>query len=131
MKKGYLFVNIGRGNPRYVHQLVLEAFVGPRPPGMEGRHKDGIKAHCWLGNLEYGTPQQNAVDRVLHGTANGPINPASGNRHGNMKITEARVAKLRKRRLDGASYATLQREFPEIGLSNIQGIVQGRFRVNG
>lgn len=34
---GYLHVTIG-GKPVAVHLLVLEAFHGPRPPGMEGCH---------------------------------------------------------------------------------------------
>lgn len=38
---GYMTVNLGGGNLRTVHRLVLETFVGARPEGMEARHLDG------------------------------------------------------------------------------------------
>jgi len=55
-----------RGNA-YVHTLVLEAFVGPRPVGMEGLHGDGDPDNCTPGNLHWGTHQENTLDRVRHG----------------------------------------------------------------
>jgi hypothetical protein len=51
-----------------VHALVLSAFVGPRPPGLEIRHLDGNPRHNDLSNLAYGTTSENARDRVRHGT---------------------------------------------------------------
>lgn len=42
-----------------VHRLVLEAFVGPCPPGYETNHGNGQKADNTLANLEYVTPSQN------------------------------------------------------------------------
>jgi hypothetical protein len=50
-----------------VHLLVLEAFVGPRPSGMVGRHLDGNFRNNALSNLAYGTPQDNMDDRERHG----------------------------------------------------------------
>ena len=64
---GYLSVQI-RGRRRYVHALVLEAFVGPCPPNAETLHKDGVPENNRLENLHYGTPSENAYDRVRHGT---------------------------------------------------------------
>lgn len=50
------------------HQLVLEAFVGPKPfPKAEGRHKDGLRILDHWSNLEWGTRVDNAVDRVRDG----------------------------------------------------------------
>lgn len=45
---------------RKVHVLVLEAFVGPRPKGMLGCHKDDDQNNNSLSNLEWGTPSHNA-----------------------------------------------------------------------
>jgi hypothetical protein len=53
----------------YVHELVLLAFVGPRPPMEERceiRHLDGDKTNNNLSNLKYGTVKENAADRKLH-----------------------------------------------------------------
>lgn len=70
-EKGYLRVQLsgpdGRRNRR-VHALVLEAFVGPCPEGMQTRHMDGDKANNTLGNLSWGTPSENILDCVRLGT---------------------------------------------------------------
>lgn len=39
---------------RYVRELVLEAFVGPRPPGKHGVERDGDVTHVALANLYWG-----------------------------------------------------------------------------
>lgn len=50
-----------------VHALVLMAFVGPRPEGYEGCHKNGISGDNRLENLYWGTHLQNMKDRSTHG----------------------------------------------------------------
>lgn len=70
---GYLHVSLSRENKRrtaYVHGLVLQAFVGPRPEGLEACHQDGDKTNNAIGNLRWDTRSQNALDRVRHGTHN-------------------------------------------------------------
>lgn len=66
-KTGHLTVAIGKGNSRGVHQLVMEAFVGPCPAGMEVAHNDGDPSHNWLGNLRHATRASNNRDRIHHG----------------------------------------------------------------
>jgi hypothetical protein len=51
---------------RRVHRLVLEAFVGECPPGMECRHLDGDWTNNVLGNLAWGTPKENMSDAFRH-----------------------------------------------------------------
>lgn len=71
--KGYLQLILSRnGVPhmRKVHLLVLTAFVGPRPEGMEALHGDGNKLNNALWNLRWGTQGENTLDQVLHGTHN-------------------------------------------------------------
>jgi hypothetical protein len=53
---------------RYVHRLVLEAFVGPCPDGCECRHLDGNSRNNALSNLAWGTSGENKLDEVRHGT---------------------------------------------------------------
>jgi hypothetical protein len=43
----------GRPHTRLVAELVLEAFVGPRPPGHVIRFKDGNRLNCDVANLEW------------------------------------------------------------------------------
>lgn len=53
-----------------VHNLVLEAFVGPRPsPKHVCRHLDGDPANNALTNLRWGTYEENSRDRTRHGRA--------------------------------------------------------------
>lgn len=64
----YFTVTIGRGNTRTVHSLVAEAFLGPRPEGMEVLHIDGSRDNNHVSNLRYGTRSQNIQDAVALGT---------------------------------------------------------------
>lgn len=73
LRDGYLQVRLPRsGEMRRknwaVHRLVLAAFVGPCPEGMEGCHNDGNRTHNTLDNLRWDTRSGNAADSLLHGT---------------------------------------------------------------
>ena len=70
---GHLGVVLTRGRVhkyKQIHRLVLEAFVGPCPEGMECRHLDGDPTNNHVDNLKWGTKFENQADRVLHGTSN-------------------------------------------------------------
>lgn len=67
-KDGRPRVSLGRGNERYVYRLVLEAFVGPCPPGSECCHNDGDQTNSRLSNLRWDTHGGNMQDAVRHGT---------------------------------------------------------------
>ena len=61
-RAGYLFVNLSQNSEvdvRSVHQLVLEAFVGPCPAGKQAHHIDGDKSNNRLDNLKWVTPSEN------------------------------------------------------------------------
>ena len=51
----------------YVHRLVLEAFVGPRPDGMVACHWNDIPDDNRLSNLRWGSKSDNGFDRVRNG----------------------------------------------------------------
>lgn len=62
---GYIYVNLKsapRKQRRYVHQLVLESFVGPRPAGHEACHENGIRSDNRLENLRWDTVSENRLD---------------------------------------------------------------------
>jgi hypothetical protein len=57
----------------YVHTLVAEAFIGPRPEGLMVCHANDKKRDNRDTNLYYGTQKQNAQDALrngCHGTEN-------------------------------------------------------------
>lgn len=51
------------------HALVLVAFRGPRPAGMEGCHNNGDPADNRLENLRWDTRVANRQDAIRHGTS--------------------------------------------------------------
>lgn len=68
----YAVVNLSRDGivtTHQVHALVLTAFVGPRPPGKWARHGPAGLMDNRLSNLSWGTPSDNAYDRVRDGTS--------------------------------------------------------------
>ena len=71
------------------HRLVLEAFVGKCPEGMEGCHNDGNHQNNKLENLRWDTPKNNHADKVKHNTSN------SGERCNWAKLTKEQVISIR------------------------------------
>ncbi|MFC7450554.1 NUMOD4 motif-containing HNH endonuclease [Rhodococcus daqingensis] len=70
---GHRYVHLtmeGRDSTYQVHRLVMRAFVGPCPEGLEVRHLNGDPTDNRLANLAYGTRSENAVDQVDHGSHN-------------------------------------------------------------
>jgi len=81
---GYPAVNLtykGYRKQFHVHKLVLEAFNGKAPEGMEGCHNNGVKTDCYLTNLRWDTRKNNHADKKLHGTHQ------FGEKIGNSKLT--------------------------------------------
>jgi NUMOD4 motif/HNH endonuclease len=79
---GYLLVNLtddqGHRQTRTVHTLVMRAFVGPCPAGMETRHLDDDPLNNrWApttppGNLVYGTKEHQEDDKYRNGRPRRP-----------------------------------------------------------
>lgn len=57
----------GKGLTVMVHRLVAETFLGPCPEGLWVCHRDGDCLNNQVSNLYYGSPSDNAKDRVAHG----------------------------------------------------------------
>lgn len=49
-----------------IHALVSQAFLGPRPKGLDIRHLNGDSTDNRLVNLEYATRQRNVLDMKWH-----------------------------------------------------------------
>lgn len=73
---------------RLIHNLVCEAFHGPRPPKMHAAHIDGQNTNNTPGNLAWVTPRENCAHKILHGTA------IRGERSKNAILTDALVRQI-------------------------------------
>jgi len=85
---GYWRVRIGK-KFKFVHVLVLESFVCPRPDGMQVCHNNGKPDDNRLENLRWDTPRNNVLDRKAHGTyqwgANNPMSNSWREKRANIK----------------------------------------------
>jgi hypothetical protein len=82
-----------------VHTLVLLAFVGPRPIGMEVCHNDGNPKNNELSNLRWDTHKANQQDMSRHGRTG----KNKGSRNGNAKLSEEDVLEIHRMLSEGAS----------------------------
>ena len=71
--KGYLTVSFHKKN-YLVSNLVLEAFVGPKPDGYEAAHfPDPTKTNNAVSNLRWAPPSENSQDKVLQIRVKGQV----------------------------------------------------------
>jgi hypothetical protein len=109
-KNGYINVVLCRGagqkiQPTAVHRLVLEAFVGMCPEGMECCHRDGNRSNNSLSNLRWGTHQSNIDDREKHGkTRRGEYNGAA-------KLSQLNVNEIRTLLSRGVAQKLIAKRF--------------------
>lgn len=106
LPSGHVYVRLSPGGiAKYVHHLVLEAFVGPRPSGMEACHfPDRNPANNSLSNLRWDTRKSNRNDMVTHGTI------CLGERHGSAKLNTETVKSIR------AEYSSGKHTQTELGI---------------
>lgn len=91
-KNGYLVVSLSKNNkPKQllVHRLVLSAFDGECPSGMEACHKNGVRSDARIENLRWDTRKLNHQDKKLHGTYQ------IGEKASNVKLTDEIVRSIR------------------------------------
>lgn len=107
-----------RGRHIFIHRLILLAFVGPCPEGMECCHNDGDPTNNRLDNLRWDSPKNNKRDSILHGTH------AVGERSGKSKLTDERV---KQARIDAANGMPLSQIAKRCGVNwhTIQRVVRG------
>lgn len=98
-------LNDGLRTRAMVHTYVALVFLGPRPFGMHIRHIDGDKTNNNITNLTYGTVQENAKDKDIHGTA------LKGEKCPWAKLTENDVREIRRKAKSGAIQRHLAEEY--------------------
>lgn len=123
-KSKYLVVNmrneLGVFEQESIHRLMLFTFIGPPLEGQECRHLDGNPRNNKIGNLAWGTAQENADDRKRHGTSGYGENSASA------KLSNESALEIR------TLYSTgnfLMRELADrfaVSMDTIGGVIGGR-----
>jgi hypothetical protein len=106
--RGYPTVHLrrgGRGRTFTVAALVLLAFEGPCPNGLQICHNDGAKRNSHRTNLRYGTPVENMRDRDLHGKT------MRGEAHARSKLTDQQVRSIRALGKRGITQAAIAAQF--------------------
>lgn len=86
--KVFLRIN-GEARQILVHHLVAEAFVGPRPGGMDCAHLDGNPHNNEASNLKWVTKRENESHKFQHGTK------IQGELCYNAKLTESQVREIK------------------------------------
>lgn len=117
----------GRIVQRYVHRLVLEAFVGPCPSGMQCRHLDGNPGNNRLDNLEWSTPRVNNDDKLTHGTMIHAGTITATNRpveRPNSRLTEDQAREVLSLHESGLRICDIVRRF-NVSRGCIRGVISG------
>lgn len=113
---GHLLVYLCRNGKRknfMIHRLVLEAFVGPCPEGMEARHfPDRDPENNKISNLSWTDRLTNQHDRIIHGTTNKGIN------HYTAKLTPYKVELIKRWRTKNLSFRHIARLL-EVGQTTV------------
>jgi hypothetical protein len=100
LRHGYVRVGLCCGGVvrrQTIHTLVLVAFVGPRPKGMEAAHNNGVRDDNRAENLRWDTKKNNHADKVAHGTM------VQGELCHMAKLTEAGVLSIRAEYASGGA----------------------------
>jgi hypothetical protein len=105
---------------RWVHRLILEAFVGPCPSGMECCHGPGGKLDNRLSNLRWDTRAANFADLYLHTGGN---TGTRGEKNCNAVLTENEVREIMRLALEGCGPAEIGRRLnrPKATVWNVLG----------
>lgn len=93
------------------HRLVVEAFIGQIPDGMQVNHKNGVTSDNRVENLEIATPSENTTHGFRTLGRKPVINPHLGTSHGNAKLVDDDIRKIRLLYSQGATQSELAKQF--------------------
>lgn len=105
LNSGHMHIQLTKCCWHLVHRLVLEAFVGPCPDGMEACHNNGNPSDNRVENLRWDTRRGNHADKVKHGTM------ARGSRNAKAKLTDTDIVQIFRMRQDGSLLSEISSAF--------------------
>jgi hypothetical protein len=116
------FCRQGQTKNYSVHILVLLAFRGPCPTGMQACHRNDQPGDNRLSNLRWDTPRENWLDRVRLGTAR---NIGEGCHKAKLRNAQVRWLKRLLKKWPRPTYAVLAARLG-VSRNTIANIAQGR-----
>ena len=105
---GYLMVSLSspaRSEHPAVHRLVADAFLGPRPDGLQVHHCNGLKDDNRACNLRYVTPSDNCKHRCE------VLGKGRGEDHYRCKFSDAEIETVRTLYAHGVSQKKIAAKF--------------------
>ncbi|MGV1049172.1 MAG: NUMOD4 domain-containing protein [Solirubrobacterales bacterium] len=103
-----------------VHKLVALAFVGPKPSARSMvNHKDGVKTHNQVSNLEWVTQSENTVHAVRSGLIK------TGEQSVSTRLSAKQVHDIRSRRASGEYLRAIAADYG-MSVSGIHAIATGK-----
>lgn len=129
-KAGYVRLGLHKPIPRtvFLHHVIMDAFVGARPNGMEVNHKNGVKADNRPSNLEYVTPGDNQRHAYRTGLRKEPASTV-GFDSPNTKLSDIQMRAICLLREAGMLCKEIAQVF-DCNESHISGITLGRHRIH-
>lgn len=126
-RRGYTTVllnSYGKSHTRYVHRLVIQAFI----PNLENKrtvnHKDGIKSNNKIDNLEWATDSENIKHAFVLGLKGG-LSDIGENNH-NSKLTNKQVCEIRNRYIFRKVTYKYLADIYKVSISTIEAVISGR-----
>lgn len=120
---GYYVISMkrrGKYRATFVHHLIAEAFLGPRPDGKLVCHRDGDPINNRPTNLRYSTQQENEDDKKIHRTR------PQGSQVATAKLNEGKVRAIwRLRLVAGQSIVRIAKRYG-VHHSIISDIINGK-----
>jgi hypothetical protein len=114
---GYRATGFRRGEKtRYVHDLVAETYIGPKPEGMTVSHLDHNKTNNAAENLKY----ESLGDNIRRSSFK-----VCGENQGKAKLTKKQVKEIKNAEYTGYGFDTRMAERYGVSPSSIRGIRVG------
>jgi hypothetical protein len=118
-QQGYKAIAVGGSKKIYIHRSVCELFHGPQPAGQQCRHLDGNRYNNSAANLQWGSPKENAYDKVGHGTV------ATKEKNPMAKLKSEQVQVMREiRATTGLSFKKISKQFSVSTMTAFRAITQ-------